>query len=201
MQLVVCLCYHHNNPLQALPINIIYGLYTQWGRQDNRKNSSHRELKRIAVKWSGLLQDKAAFNHRRQSSPEEYRQTYHVIERNKVKYIGLHKQGLHCSRDTLLLPSSPINYQCGPITWLITALNCLRSHGSTAVFTGKLWTQWKVWQSWWLMVFVLLESVHLHWARAGSLERAITVMAAAYTSCDSQFPKAPADYRISEKIK
>lgn len=170
-------------------------------RQTRRtqKKTSHRELKRIAVKWSGLLQDKAAFNHWRQSSPEEYRQTYYIIERNKVKYMGPHKQGLHRSRDTLLLPSSPINYQCGLITWLITALNCLCSYGSTAIFEGKLWTQWKVWQSWWLMVFVLLESVHLHWARTGSLERTINVMAAVYTSRDSQFPKALKNCRISGK--
>lgn len=161
-----------------------------------KKRSSHRELKRIAVKWCGLLQGEMAFNHCRQSSPEDYRQTYHVIEGNKVKYTGLHKQGLHCSRDTLPLPSPPINYQCGLITWLITALNCLCSHGSTAIFTGKLWTQWKVWQSWWLMVFVLLESVHLYRALAGSLEWAISVMAVVYTSRDSQFPEALEDYRI-----
>lgn len=71
--------------------------------------------------------------------------------------MGLHKQGLHDSRDTLLLLLSPINYQCWLITWLITALNCLCSYGATAIFTGKLWTQWKVWQSLWWMVFVLLE--------------------------------------------
>lgn len=52
--------------------------------------------------------------------------------------MRLHKQGLDSSRDTLLLPLSPINYQCGLITWLITALNCLCSHGPTAIFTGKL---------------------------------------------------------------
>lgn len=96
--------------------------------------------------------------------------------------FGLHKQGLHRS---LVLLSSPVNYQCGLITWLITALNCLCTLGSTDIFAGKLWTQWKVWQSWWLMVFVLSESFHLLWARAASLERAISVMAAVYTSCDS----------------
>lgn len=42
---------------------------------------------------------------------------------------------------------------------------------------------------------------HLHWARAGSLEMAISVMAAVYTSCDSQFPKALTDCRIKNKQK
>lgn len=142
-------------------------------RRPHKKEVPMGELRRIAVKWCGLLQEKPAFNHWRQSSPEEHGQTHHAMERNKVKCMGLHKQGLHCSRDTLQLPLSPINYQRWLITWLITALNCLCSHGSTAIFTGKLRTQWKVWQSWWSMVFVLLESVCVRWAWAGSSERAI----------------------------
>lgn len=85
-----------------------------------------------------------------------------------MKYIGLQQTRLYTAPVT---PSSPINYQCGLITWLITALNCLCSRRSTHIFTGRLWTQWKVWQSRWLMVFVLSDSVHLLWAWAGSLER------------------------------
>ncbi len=128
-------------------------------------------------------------------------QTHPDIERNKGKYTKLHQQGLH-SCDTPLLPASAINYQCGLITWLITALNCLCSHGSTIIFTEKLWTQWKVWQLWRLMVFVLLESVHLLWAQAGSLERTISVMTAVCTSHGLQLPKALTEYiSLKNKVK
>lgn len=171
--------------------------YTQWGTQDahahthKKKKSSHGELRRIAVKWSGLLQDKPAFNHWRQSSPEEYRQTYQVIERNKVKYMGPHKQGLRCSRDTLPLPLSPINYQRWLITWLITALNCLCSRGSTAIFAGKITNSMKS------VTITMIDGVCFIGvcSSAPGTGRVLgeghqREIAAVFTSRDSQFPRS-----------
>lgn len=167
-----------------------------------QKWSSHQELRRIAVKWSGLLQDKPAFNHQRRSGLKEYRRTYQAVERTKVTYTwGCTNRVCTAPMIPLLSLLSPINYQRWLITWLITALNCLCSHGCTAIFSEKWWT-WCVWQSWWLMVFVLLECVHLH---PGSIlrEGQEREIAAVHRSLGSQFPTALIDCRVGwgEKIK
>lgn len=100
------------------------------------------------TRWHSITEDSPA--------PRNTDKHIMLLRGIRWKTWGLHKQGLRRSHDTPVLTSSPINYQCGLITWLITALNCLCSHGSTAIFPWKLWTQWKVWQSWWLMACVLL---------------------------------------------